>query len=576
MRTHTLLYNDATDLKRSIQAARIRNSERILVQVFSGNPDIDFLYLLLHELRTLLPDSSIIGSTSGGEIYQGMLLENSTIITFILFDLAEFSLHHVNLDNHPNSLEAGQLLGLNLREDMASSLILCYATGRHLNAESLARGIMQNNDQAMLAGGLASTPKPEQTPLVFFNDTLYTAGAVAVGLNSGNIHSHLHASRDWMMLGTPMRITEASGNHIRTINDTPARDIFERYLGDEVQKGSNAAYLQFPLLTERDGKILARQCKAAHRDGSITLWGNLDVGETVRFGIVDPVSAMEASKTLLEEVQDDPPGITLMFPSQARKMVLRSLTIDDAKLLQTVSPTTGFISGGQFFHTPEQPHYLQYAQTVLTLSEGGQRPLQLNPSEGKPNYSANTLQMRALSHLVNTTARELEQANQSLERLANTDSLTGAYNRRKMQDILKEELKRAQRYGRRFSIIMFDVDDFKKINDRHGHQIGDDVLAGLVHTVQRQMRDTDALSRWGGEEFLLFCPETELHGAHEIAERIRQAVAAEKINGNISVTISMGVSQFRPEDTLDELLKRADQGLYHSKENGKNRVTNWE
>ncbi|HID83398.1 MAG TPA: GGDEF domain-containing protein [Chromatiales bacterium] len=576
MRTHSLLYNDATDLKRSLQAARIRNNEHLLVQVFSGNPDIDYLYLLLHEIHSLLPNCSIIGTTSAGEIYQGMVLENSTIITFIQFDQASFSLSHVNLDYHPNSLEAGQLLGLQLCESASPALILCYATGFALNAETLARGIVKHNPDCYLAGGLAAAPKPQQTSLVFYNDTLLTAGAVAVGISGQNLHPTLHFSPDWMMLGTPMQITETDENRLKSINETPALEIFQRYLGDDAGKGMNNACMQFPLLTERNGRLTARKCKAAHRDGSITFSGELQPGESVRFGIVDPVSAMDASKQLFEHIQHDPPGVVFMYPSQARKVLLRSLTADDAKLLHGVAPTTGFVTLGQFYYTPEHQDFLHYAQVVLTISEGGQRRLHLTKSESKTDYSEHTLEMRALSHLVNTTSRELEEANQSLERLANTDALTGAYNRRKMLDILDVELKRAQRYGRSFSIIMFDIDDFKKVNDQYGHQAGDDVLTKLVEIVQEKIRDTDSLSRWGGEEFLILCPETDLQGAYENAERIREAVMETKFNDKISTTLSMGVTSYQPEDNLDEILKRADQGLYHSKDSGKNHVTNWE
>ena len=98
----------------------------------------------------------------------------------------------------------------------------------------------------------------------------------------------------------------------------------------------------------------------------------------------------------------------------------------------------------------------------------------------------------------------------------------------------------------------------------------------MVNIVQQEIRDTDYLSRWGGEEFLILCPETKLQGAYEIADRIRESVAATAFSSNIKTTLSMGVACHQPEDDLDEILKRADQGLYHSKEHGKNRVTNWE
>ncbi len=159
-----------------------------------------------------------------------------------------------------------------------------------------------------------------------------------------------------------------------------------------------------------------------------------------------------------------------------------------------------------------------------------------------------------------------------LKILASTDSLTNIYNRSKYDEIITREIGRASRYNRSLSLIMFDVDVFKKINDTYGHLAGDQVLKTLVSLTKEQMRGTDYLIRWGGDEFILILPETNLEGAKGLAERIRDLTARHKFDATEALTVSLGVTHFCQGDTEHILFKRADEALYKAKTNGGNRV----
>ncbi|SNT07490.1 diguanylate cyclase (GGDEF) domain-containing protein [Granulicella rosea] len=164
----------------------------------------------------------------------------------------------------------------------------------------------------------------------------------------------------------------------------------------------------------------------------------------------------------------------------------------------------------------------------------------------------------------------------TLEHLASTDSLTGAANRRNFQLLCEKELSRSQRSGEPFSLLMADIDHFKEINDRHGHEAGDTVLCAIAGLLQEQIRPSDTLGRWGGEEFVMLLPACELEGAAAIAERLRERVShwsAPSRAGNldVQVTISLGVAMFRGRgDTLDDLFRRGDEALYQAKAAGRN------
>jgi diguanylate cyclase (GGDEF)-like protein len=163
-------------------------------------------------------------------------------------------------------------------------------------------------------------------------------------------------------------------------------------------------------------------------------------------------------------------------------------------------------------------------------------------------------------------------SNQQLETLANTDRLTGQWTRHKFEEVAQQEIARAERYALDLSLIFFDIDHFKLINDQHGHEVGDLVLSGVAHRIKAQLRQSDCLCRWGGEEFIIFMPHTDLAHACAIAEKLRQLLVAEPLLQQISVSASFGVAQWHRGQPLSGLVGCADQMLYRAKQLGRNRV----
>ncbi len=152
------------------------------------------------------------------------------------------------------------------------------------------------------------------------------------------------------------------------------------------------------------------------------------------------------------------------------------------------------------------------------------------------------------------------------------DKLTNIYNRYKLDQVLEEELHRAQRYNVPFSLIMLDIDHFKSVNDTFGHQVGDSVLIELTKLLRTNIRNTDAIGRWGGEEFLIVCTNTDLNGAKDLAENLREKVATYDFATVGHKTSSFGVASYIEGDNVDSLLKRADDNLYKAKDSGRNKV----
>ena len=176
------------------------------------------------------------------------------------------------------------------------------------------------------------------------------------------------------------------------------------------------------------------------------------------------------------------------------------------------------------------------------------------------------------SRLLEEANRLLEEKNSELQRLYVTDWLTGLYNRHKIHAELEKEVHRSERYQKAFSVILFDVDWFKNINDTYGHQAGDSVLQELSILLRNNLRATEILGRWGGEEFVLICPEIGLEGAKMLGIRICSLVENHHFSVQKQITISAGIAEFTGKEKISELMSRADDCLYAAKRNGRNRV----
>ncbi len=155
--------------------------------------------------------------------------------------------------------------------------------------------------------------------------------------------------------------------------------------------------------------------------------------------------------------------------------------------------------------------------------------------------------------------------------LATIDPLTKVYNRLKFDEILQTEIERAKRYKTSFSLIMFDIDDFKKINDTFGHQVGDFILKEMARLVKKNIRATDFLARWGGEEFMVLAPHTNITCAEKLACKLK--IVIENHDFKIGkITASFGVTEYEEGDTPNSIIHRADEALYQAKNKGKNQV----
>ena len=243
-------------------------------------------------------------------------------------------------------------------------------------------------------------------------------------------------------------------------------------------------------------------------------------------------------------------------------------TVDDFFGAETVASIDRLDQ--QFYDSPAPR---QVYETDMTFAGAGYRRMVVHKAK---MWDAENRLIGITGVMVDVT--EAHRLRQELERLATTDPLTGLANRRAFLERAAEEVERASRHDRPMSVVMIDVDHFKAINDRHGHDIGDLVLQRVAEVVGSTLRQSgDLAARFGGEEFVLLLPETPIGGARMLAERIREAFEVTRVDtddGPVNFTASFGVDALRPAlDTgIDAVIKRADDALYRAKAAGRNRV----
>lgn len=196
-------------------------------------------------------------------------------------------------------------------------------------------------------------------------------------------------------------------------------------------------------------------------------------------------------------------------------------------------------------------------------------------NELETRVAIRTAELNRINELLRAEIEERKRVEQQLHRLATTDPLTGALNRRHFFELVKQEFDRSKRYERQISIILVDLDHFKEINDSYGHIAGDQLLQTVAERFNHSLRQMDIFGRYGGDEFIVLLPETNIDQARLAAERLHKAVTSNSVEtsrGTIPLEISIGVASLHNTDDMERLLIKTDQALYKAKAEGRNRV----
>lgn len=291
------------------------------------------------------------------------------------------------------------------------------------------------------------------------------------------------------------------------------------------------------------------------------------------------------SKGTVVAAQDDPSISALSLDLTRYPEIRQAVETGAPVLVKNLKRSALFEQIRPLWETENIDIDIQSIVTIpFTFDQGRSGVFFLRSSQDEPALDEESV--RLTSAIAQGTVRALNRAamfesvlshQEQLEMLAKMDELTGCLSRRFLMERLENELERAVRYERLLGLVMFDIDDFKRLNDTHGHITGDAALRSIGEVLRRSLRTADFVGRYGGDEFLLVLPETSVHGTHQLAERIRSGVSRRQFElrgGTLRLTVSGGVAGFPDSNVvrLEDLIDRADQALYRAKEAGRNKV----
>lgn len=544
--------------------------------VFEPDDDHEALKERLERNRGALPDTIVVGMTTLGPVSERTRYERHATCTFLLFEEGE--VHVDAYDCHTTSLaEAAHDYRDKLGTYRHAKGVMLVSSYARLCPAAFIDTVAEAFPHIPLFGAQAGTTNlADDRSALFANDTMYDRGILAVTLCGRNLHLTCNYNLGWHPVGKEMTVTGYSlGGLVTTLDDCPAVNIYNRYLNVQPDEYFFENTCSFPLLVKSGRRTVARVPMSYTADGSLQFSMPIPAGTRLRLSYTKPEYLLGESVSSSNALASFRPQATLLFACLNRREYLGSELADrEIWYYRNACPSMAWAYGyGEILMTREGGGILNSTIVSVGLREGeatGPAPEPVRDPSLDKTASAVPLSERLAAFLEATTV-ELNELIDELSRLAERDQLTGLYNRRRMDELLRYELsKHRLEFG--LSLLVLDIDHFKKVNDTYGHDVGDSVLRELSSCVQTMTQAGDTLGRWGGEEFVCLLPDANAKEAVAVAERMRARVANVSFAHADHVTISVGVASARPDDTPETLFRRADKALYHAKKNGRNQV----
>ena len=404
MLQESLRYKNNFLLKEFIENKNLKESKNILCQIFTANTQKSFIEKLCKTLNNLIPNINIIGTTTDGEIRNGKISINETIISFTTFEKSKLQTYITN--DFKDFEEAGKKLSKNLyKKDL--KLIITFIDGINGNGENYLKGISSINKDVKIAGGLSADNGNFKTTYIFSNDKIYDFGVVGVGIYSDELNVISDYNFNWHPIGKDLKITKCEGSKVISIDDRSALDTYKYYLGDNIAKELPSIGVEFPLVIKRNGIDIARAILKNNNDGSLSFGGNFKVGDTVKLSYGDTQSILNSSQNNLNKFENKNIEAIFLYSCMARRRFLKSSGEEETIPFNHIAPNCGFFSYGEFY-TNSSPEFLNQTMTILALSESSTNTNKVSKAKVKNKETTNST-LKALSNLIHVTTKELEE-----------------------------------------------------------------------------------------------------------------------------------------------------------------------
>ena len=578
MKQFQIPYNGKREFLKELKKFRQEqeNTSQIIFQIFSEIIGENEVKEVSHVIEQVFPGNIWFGCSTCGNLVDCQLFAD-IVVTATVFEKESSKFMAFQYDTHELSIE--QITHKITNETEANpwvKAIELYFTIPEDSATKFSEGVKDISPDIHIFGGVAGNDDiTSDISYVFSSEGDISKHAIlAVFYGGEDFYVESIKVTGWKPLGRKFKITKSEGTLLQELDGIPAYDVYNKYL--DINNDENFFYntLEFPLLYEHSGITILRVPMASNPDRSISVSADIETGSSVRITYGDPKTIFESVASDSKRIKAFRPDVLHFVSCVARKTFW---TYDDPthelEPFKSLAPSVGFYSLGEFLRADNYLSYHNVTLVIAAMREGEADMSEVQDvSENDTTMSKVPLVSR-LATFISATSLELEEMNQKLQTAAITDGMTGLFNRTETQRRIEQNLENIEKEN--FSLIMMDIDNFKQVNDNHGHQIGDSVLIALSDILlneQKRVYGKISAGRWGGEEFMLVLSNTDLSTASLIADLIRHCFENTNFPSIRSQTISVGVTQANAKDTLDSLCTRVDTALYRAKKTGKNRV----
>ena len=559
---------------------------KVLVHFFNDTAQRDATDVALEALASKMPNALYAGCSTSGNLCDGRLVSGALPNVSAVVNVFEDPDTRIEVHQFP-------LSRVNSRENACAILDLVkerpWVKAIEILTTLLDVGMADFCDEArflcegikVFGGAALSTEDVNMwsgLPYVFSSSGKSDGESMVVVLYGGErLHVQTQTILGWKPLGPAMSITKAKGPVLYELDGVPAFERFGHYFAIDDGKEFMENSIVFPLAIEDEGGMVIKAPIEVSGDGSVTLTSVLSPQHRLcRISYGDPGTILDSIKKSAEIISEFQPQGIFAYSCIARRVFWGDENVSrETEPMQAIAPVAGFYTGGEFARQGKTLLHHNVTLVVAGLREGDAEsrqavPIVINSTE----FTRQMAIVNRLAAFVGVASAELEDANAKLELLAKTDGLTGLLNRGAIESLIIGALEEDSGDGAPPSLVMFDMDDFKIVNDAYGHKAGDDAIRGMGELL---LAHVDRLGigssgRWGGEEFMVLMPKTAIDDATSLADEIRESFAGLGFHASGRHTVSVGVARALPGETADLLCQRVDKALYAAKKQGKNRV----
>lgn len=485
MKTFNTIYSSYEELYSYVNKNNI-NGSNILIQVFCGSSEETFINKVRLDILSIFPQAKIIGATTRAGIFEGRSKKETCILSISVFNKTELCSCIIKQENQ-TSYQIGNAIKEKLFKDNTKAII-AFANGKMFDGEEFLKGTASSSKDVIIAGGQADRNIGQNKAYIFTENEIIKDGAAAVAIAGEELYVNTAFNFGWIPIGKEHIVTDSDRNIVKSIDNIPVIDYYEKYMSNEKIENLQGIANQFPLMVKDNDVYSCRNITEIIDKKYIKLNSSISVGQKVRFGYGNIHYTINSSKETCYKISNYPVEALFVYSCIVRLRFLKELIEHEMMPLNNGISISGFFTVGEFGRINGVNKFLSQTMTILTISEDKNARISINENEFLKEDRVDAFHNKILFNLIKMSSDELEEMNSNLLNLVEEktieikkqyymDALTNLPNRlRLINDISNYK---------NLKLALLDINSFNEINDFYGNAIGDTLLQSFSSRIKR-------------------------------------------------------------------------------------------